>query len=80
MRKFIICIVLCAINANMYSYAIPLDLTDVIKQARENEIKKHLSVKNTVKEIKEISKLQEVNRTELQNKQTETEKTISDSK
>ena len=59
MRNLIICIVLCAINANLYSYAMPLELTDVIKQAREIEMKKQLAVKNMVREIKDIQKAQE---------------------
>ena len=79
MRNFIICIILCALNTGLYSYAAGLELTDVIKQAREIEMKKQLAVRNTVKEIKtsqakEQSAVEKITAQEIDKETLNTEK------
>ncbi len=53
MRKIIFCILLFVYNAGISGFAQQLELTDVIKKARDLEIQKQLAVKNTVKEVKD---------------------------
>ncbi len=53
MKKIIICIFIYALNYNANVLAVDLELTDIIKQAREIQLQKELAVKNTVKDLKE---------------------------
>ena len=53
MKKIIMCIFIYALSVNFNAFAVDLELTDVIKQARETQMQKELAVKNTVKEIED---------------------------
>ena len=53
MRKTIFCILLFVYNTGLFAFAQQLELSDVIKKARDAEMQKQLAVKNTVKEVKD---------------------------
>ena len=59
MKKVLTGILICCFQININAFAIGLELSDIIKQARDIEMKKNLAVKNTVKEIKEKSAQEE---------------------
>ena len=54
MRKIIFCIVLYSFTSLISSQAVEFELSDVIKQARENEKAKHQQIKDIDKNIKQV--------------------------
>ncbi|MBQ9246563.1 hypothetical protein IJ182_09885 [bacterium] len=78
MKKIIICIVIYALQFNIPSLAIGLELSDIIKEARDIEMQKSLAVKNTVKEIKKDIESKEAEKpaTETINPQTIQQETL----
>ena len=67
MSKYILCIIIYALQCSIPIYAVGLELSDVIKQARDIELQKQLAVKNTVKEIKDNKTVKEQPATETIN-------------
>ncbi len=52
MRKIIFCILIYTFSANFSAIAYELELTDVIREAREAQMRKELQAKEAVKEVK----------------------------
>ena len=52
MKKIIFCILIYTFSANYNAFAVELELTDIIKEAREAQMRKELQAKEAVKEVK----------------------------